>query len=82
MISVPRQGSSKKQTNDSFIDPDFVPMKVYFIEPQNKTEAAIKKNPSETDFSYISVRGNDLSFNVSLNKCNTSLCEEERSYYK
>ena len=58
-----------------------MPMKVYFIEPVNEVEILVKKDITDrvnVSYSYVSVRGVDLGFNISLKECSTNLCSSER----
>ena len=63
----------------------FVAHKVYFIEPENEVDITIKKDmsePTNVSYSFISVRGLELGFNISLKVCESDLCQSERDYYQ
>ena len=77
--------TSLQQDGAPVVSSNFVPKKVYFIEPENEAEITIKKNQTGTfnaSVSYVSVSGDNLGFNISLKRCSTNLCSQERTYYQ
>lgn len=78
--SVPGVASSTPKVGSTF-----VPMKVYFIQPKNNATITQKKDitiTTEATVSYVAVRGNNLGFNITLKKCATAQCTDEKEYYK